>query len=103
MCRSKEHSRQYRISVTELTNVDQESVFQIRSSWTQFLMSQRFLRVDDSITCVFSMNLHSPIPSAGTKFHFQLRFTDYCSEEGPAPQISTGPARQITDKLKTAR
>jgi hypothetical protein len=43
-------------------------VFQIRSSWTQFLMSERFLRVEDSITCVFSMNLHSPIPSAGTIF-----------------------------------
>jgi hypothetical protein len=28
----------------------QKTAFQIRSSWTQFLMPERFLRVEDSIT-----------------------------------------------------
>jgi hypothetical protein len=29
-------------------------------------MPERFLRVEDSITYVFSIRLHSPIPPAGT-------------------------------------
>jgi hypothetical protein len=42
------------------------AAFQIRSSWTQFLMPERFLRVENSTTYVFSIDLHSPIPPAGT-------------------------------------
>jgi len=41
-------------------------VFQIRSSWAQFLLRQRFLLLDFSITYVFSMRMNIPIPPAGT-------------------------------------
>jgi hypothetical protein len=50
----------------KLANKDLESVFQIRSSWAQFLMRQRFVRLEKSITCVFSISLKVPIPPAGT-------------------------------------
>ena len=40
--------------------------FQIRSSWAQFLVQQRFLLLDFSITCVFSTAVNIPIPSADT-------------------------------------
>jgi hypothetical protein len=40
--------------------------FQIRSSWAQFLLQQRFLLLDFSITCVFSTAVNIPIPPAGT-------------------------------------
>jgi hypothetical protein len=44
-------------------------VFQIRSSGAQFLLRQRFLLLDFSITYVFSIPMMNiPIPSAGTVF-----------------------------------
>src|SRR6185369_13820402 len=50
------------------------AAFQIRSSWTQFLMPERFLRVENSTTYVFSIDLHSPIPPAGTSIFNELLF-----------------------------
>jgi len=44
-----------------------KSVFQIRSSWAQFLILERLVRLEKSISCVFSTSVNIPIPPAGTK------------------------------------
>jgi hypothetical protein len=41
--------------------------FQIRSSWAQFLMQQRFERVEKPVTYMFSSSLNIPTPPASTK------------------------------------
>jgi hypothetical protein len=41
-------------------------VFQIRSSWTQFLMRERFVRLEKSISYVFSTRVNIPTPPAST-------------------------------------
>jgi len=38
------------------------------SGWAQFLMPQRFARLEESITCVFSTSLDIPLPTAGTNY-----------------------------------
>jgi hypothetical protein len=45
---------------------NKKSAFQIRSSWAQFLILERFVRLDFSITYVFSTSPSFPIPPAGT-------------------------------------
>jgi hypothetical protein len=44
----------------------EKAAFQIRSRWAQFLMRERFWRVEKSITYVFSISLNIPTPPAST-------------------------------------
>jgi hypothetical protein len=44
------------------TRKPRNTVFQIRSSWAQFVMQERFQRVPKSMTCIFSMSLNIPTP-----------------------------------------
>jgi len=69
MCSGDEGSRPVvgnKPTFTEVRLRMKKPVFQLRSSWTQFLIRERFVRLEKSISYVFSTRMNIPTPPAST-------------------------------------